>query len=406
MPSKKNPRVSLATTAIHGSKLFAYKGPVSLPIYQTSTYRFESSDDAIRYAKGDPSVYVYTRYHNPTVHDVEEKLALMEGSGAAALFASGMAAISTAILAITKSGEEIVSTPALYGGTYRFFRDELPKLNIGVQYIEPESRDDLAQKLSSRTSIVYFETPTNPTLDLVDIEELVREVRQAEKRIKRKITVMIDNTFATIINQNPFELGVDVIVESGTKYLGGHSDIMAGVALGTKEYIKRVKTSAKYYGGCADPFAAYLLFRSLKTFELRVRKQNENALALARALEKHPKINRVLYPGLPSHPKHQIAKKQMNGFGGMVTVEVKPSMGRKSVEAAARVCDHLKIAVNAMSLGGVETLVSIPVYSSHVFMTDEELEKHGVTRGMIRISVGVEGVEDLIADFEQALKHV
>lgn len=401
--SSRNNKLSLATRAIHGNKLYPYRGPVSLPIYQTSTYRFESSDDAIRYAKGDDSVYVYTRYHNPTVHDVEEKLALMENAEAAALFASGMAAISTAILAVTKTGEEIVSTPALYGGTYRFFRDELPKLNIRVKYADPNKLDSFLKLVSSRTSVVYVETPTNPTLDIVNIAELVKFARQAEKKNGRKIYIMIDNTFASILNQDPFAFGVDVIVESATKYLGGHSDIMSGAVMGTKEYIKKVKTSAKYYGGCADPMAAYLLYRSLKTFELRVHRQNENATALANALEKHKKVSRVMYPGLPSHPKHHIAKKQMSGFGGMVTIEVKPSKKLLPVEAAAKVCDSLRVAINAMSLGGVETLVSIPVYSSHVHMSDAELKKHGVTPGMIRISVGVEGIDDLIADFEQAL---
>jgi cystathionine beta-lyase/cystathionine gamma-synthase len=401
--SNSNRILSLATRAIHGNKLYAYKGPVSTPIYQTSTYRFESSEEAIRFAKGDPSVYVYTRYHNPTVHDVEEKIALMERGEAAALFSSGMAAITTAILSVTKAGDEIISTPALYGGTYRWFRDELPKSDITVKYVHPGHLDQIEKVASRKTTIVYFETPTNPTLDLVDIAELVKRTRTAEKKIGRKLLVMLDNTFATIVNQDPFRLGVDVIVESSTKYLGGHSDLVGGVVIGSSEDVKQVKGLARHHGGCADPFAAYLLSRSLKTFELRVRKQNENALALATALEKHRKINRVLYPGLPSFPKYQLAKKQMSGFGGMVTIEVKPSKGRAPVEAAVRVCDNLKIAVNAMSLGGVETLVSIPVYSSHVFLSDEELKKHGVTPGMIRISVGVEGIEDLIADFEQAL---
>jgi cystathionine beta-lyase/cystathionine gamma-synthase len=405
MKQRKNSdgTLSLATRAIHGSKLYAYKGPVSTPIYQTSTYRFETSEDAIRFAKGDPSVYVYTRYHNPTVHDVEEKIALMGRGEAAALFSSGMAAITTSILSVTKAGDEIISTPALYGGTYRWFRDELPKNDITVKYVRPDRLDGIEKLAGRRTTIVYFETPTNPTLDLVDIAELVKRTRAAEKRIGRKLLVMLDNTFATILNQDPFRLGVDVIVESSTKYLGGHSDLIGGVVIGGSDYVKQVKGLAKHHGGCADPFAAYLLSRSLKTFELRVRRQNENALALATALEKHKKINRVLYPGLPSFPKYQLAKKQMSGFGGMVTIEVKPSKGRAPVEAAVRVCDNLKIAVNAMSLGGVETLVSIPVYSSHIFLSDEELKKHGVTPGMIRISVGVEGIEDLIGDFEQAL---
>ena len=399
----KKTELSLSTMAIHGDKMYAYKGPVSLPIYQTTTYRFDTSEDAVRYAKGDPSVYVYTRYHNPTVHDVETKLALMEGSESAALFSSGMAAITTAILAVTKAGDEIISTPALYGGTYRFFRDELPKQNIKVHFVDPGDLSKISSFVTPKTTIVYFETPTNPTLAIVDIAEIVRQTRIAEKRIGKKIIVMIDNTFASILNQDPFSFGIDVVTESATKYIGGHTDVMAGVVLGKTDFIAKVKGLAKHYGGCADPFAAYLLYRSLKTFELRVERQNKNAFSLAKALEKNKKVNRVLYPGLPSHPQYRLAKKQMAGFGGMVTIEVKPSKKIAPIEAAAKVCDNLKIAVNAMSLGGVETLVSIPVYSSHVFMTDDELKRHGVTSGMIRISVGVEGIEDLIQDFEQAL---
>jgi methionine-gamma-lyase len=400
---KNSKQLSVATRAIHGSKLYAFKGPVATPIYQTSTFRFETSEDAVRYAKGDSSVYVYSRYHNPTVHDVEEKIALMEHGETAALFSSGMAAITTAILAVTKSGDNIISTSALYGGTYRWMRDELPKQNITVHFVDAHHLEDIARIADERTTIVYIETPTNPTLSIVDIVETVRCTKKAEKRLGRRILTMIDNTFATFLNQDPFQFGVDVITESATKYLGGHSDILSGVVIGKEEYIKHVRTLRKYHGGCADPFAAYLLGRSLKTFELRVRKQTENALVLARVLEKHKKVKRVLYPGLSSHPHHKIAKKQMTGFGGMVTIEVKPSKRYSPVEAAAKVCDNLTIAVNAMSLGSVETLVSIPVYSSHVFMLDEELQRHGVTAGMIRISVGVEGIEDLIADFEKAL---
>lgn len=393
--------LSIATKAIHGRKLYPFKGPVSVPIYQTATYRFEDSQDPIRYAKGDPSIYVYTRYHNPTVDDVEEKLVLMEGVEAAALFSSGMAAITTAILATTQSGEEIVSTPALYGGTYRFFRDVLPKHSIAVKLLDPHRLRQLEKLITTKTRVVYFETPTNPTLDIIDIRELVDRTMRIRKKFGSPLITMIDNTFATIINQNPFEFGVDVAVESATKYLGGHSDIIAGVVFGKSNFIEKVKHRAKSYGGCADPFAAYLLFRSLKTFELRVHRQNENALRLAEELQKQKKVNRVIYPGLPSHPYHVLARRQMKGFGGMVTIEVKGG-----VKAAVKVVDNLRIAINAMSLGGVETLVSIPVYSSHINMTKRELERHGVTPGMIRISVGVEGVDDLIADFEQALAKV
>lgn len=398
---KHHTKPGLATRAIHGRHLKAFRGPVATPIYQTSTYRFQDSRDAIRYARGDESVYVYSRYHNPTVNEVEDRIALIEEGEAAAVFSSGMAAISTTILALCKAGDEIVSTPALYGGTYRFFRDSLPQYNITVKYVDPVALDDLLYLISPRTRIVYFETPTNPTLKIVDIAKLVKLTRKAEKEFKKPITIISDNTFATIVNQRPFDFGVDAIVESATKYLGGHADLMGGVLVGRKSFIRKAKGLAKHLGGCADPFAAYLLERSLKTFELRVHRQNENALVLARAFEQHPKVLRVLYPGLPSHPQHNLAKSQMSGFGGIVTMEVKGG-----AKAAVKVCDNLKVAINAMSLGGVETLVSIPVYSSHINMSDEELAKHGVTPGMIRISLGVEWIEDLIEDLRQALRRV
>ena len=390
--------MSLATKAIHGRKLHPYQGTVSVPIAQTTTYRFANSRDAMRYAEGDPDVYVYTRYHNPTVREAEERLALMMNAERALLFSSGMAAISTAVFSLVKAGDEIISTPGLYGGTYRFFRDILPHYGITVKYVQPDSLSDMQRIVHRNTRLVYSETPTNPTLGLVDIGNLVTETRAAGKRAGAAITVMIDNTFASIVNQDPFSFGVDVVMESGTKYLGGHSDIMAGVIAGRKGFVSGVHTQLKYFGGCADPFAAYLMLRSLKTFELRVHRQNANALSLAKFLQDHPKVNRVLYPGLPSHPQHAIARRQMTGFGGMVTIEVKGG-----VKAAVKVCDTLKVALNAMSLGGTETLVSIPVYSSHVNMNAAELASHNVTPGMIRISVGVEGIEDLKTDFSHAL---
>lgn len=396
-------RTGLATRAIHGNQLKAFRGPVAPPIVQTSTYRFEDSDDAMRYASGDPEVYVYTRYHNPTVRQAEEHLALMIGAEKALLVASGMAAISSGVLATVRTGDTILSTSALYGGTYRFFRDILPRHGITVRYVHPDRAASCASLITPATRLVYFETPTNPTLGIVDIAGLVRAVREAERRLGRKITIMADNTFATCINQNPFAFGADIVTESATKYLGGHSDIVAGVVAASTRRVTEAHTQMKYYGGCADPFAAYLLLRSLKTFELRVQRQNATAMALARFLEGHPQVDRVLYPGLPSHPGHATARRQMvdaggDGYGGMVTIELKGGL-----RAAIRLCDSLRVAVNAMSLGGAETLVSIPVYSSHVHMTPRELKRHGVTPGMVRISVGLEDPEDLFADFHRAL---
>ncbi len=405
-PALRPAAVSPATRAIHGGRLYPYQGPVAPALYQTSTYRFASSRDAVRYAEGDPGVYVYTRYHNPTVEQAQEHLALIAGSEKALLVASGMAAISSAVLSVARTGDEIVSTPALYGGTYRFFRDILPRLGITVRYLDPRRLERLPSLTGRRTRAVYVETPTNPTLDVVDLEALVTAVRRAERKIGHSLVIMADNTFATVLNQNPLHLGADVLLESGTKYLGGHSDIVAGVVAGTERFVRGAHTQMKYFGGCADPFAALMMLRSLKTFTLRVQKQNENALALARFLEGRKNVERVFYPGLPSHPQHGIARRQMveaggMGFGGMVTIQV-----RGGVRGAVRICDSLRVAVNAMSLGGVETLVSIPVYSSHVAMSAAELRRHGVTPGMIRISVGIEDIEDLTADFARALARL
>jgi methionine-gamma-lyase len=397
----KPTKTSLATRAIHGKKLYPYQGSVATPIHQTSTYRFANSNDAVRYSQGDPTVYVYSRYHNPSVEDVEEKLAEMNEAEAAVLFASGMAAISTAILSIVKTGDEIISTPALYGGTYRFFRDVLPQFGVSVKYVDADALENIASLVTARTKLFFCESPTNPTVGIVDLYKAIAEVKKAEKRSGVRIMTMIDNTFASCLHQSPFEIGFDMIAESATKYIGGHSDVLAGAVIGRTKDVKQVRQIAKYLGGCADPFAAFLLSRSLKTFELRVRKQTENAMLLAKALEREPKVLRVLYPGLKSHPQHAIAKKQMSGFGAMLLAEVKGG-----VKGAAKVCDSLNVAVNAMSLGGVETLVSIPVYSSHVNMSDAELKQHGVTPGMIRISVGAEGIDDLIGDFRQALKRI
>lgn len=397
-----DPRTTtLATRAIHGGKLYPRQSPVAIPIVQTSTYRFRDSGDAIRYAEGDPDVYVYTRYHNPTVREAEERLALMMEADRALMFSSGMAAITSALLAAAGSGDNIVSTPGLYGGTYRFFRDLLPRHGVGVRYVLPHRLDALPTMITSRTRAVYFETPTNPSLGIVDIAELVRQVRRAPGG--RRIVIMADNTFATVLNQNPLRFGADVLLESATKYLGGHSDLIAGVAAGPARFMRDVHTQQKYLGGCTDPFAAFLLVRSLQTFELRVARQNENAMELARSFEGHPAVRRVLYPGLPSHPGHAVARRQMTGaggrgYGGMVTIEV-----RGGARAAVRVCDALRVAVNAMSLGGVETLVSIPVYSSHIRMSARELKRQDVAPGMIRISVGIEGIDDLKRDFTRAL---
>ena len=400
MKNKKSPySLHLATKAIHGMDINPRTGSVSLPIHQTSTYRFTKTEEAIKFAEGDESVYAYSRYHNPTTDDVQQSLALLMDAEDAVLCASGMSAITTTILTLVKSGQERLSTPSLYGSTYRFFRDELPKLGITVRYFDPQDLPGLKKMINEQTALIFAETPTNPSLEIVNLKKLVSNVHNAEEKFSRNIFIMIDNTFATIINQQPFNFGADIVVESTSKYIGGHSDLIGGVVAARKVITNRIRQAAKSYGGSIDPFVSYLLHRSLKTFPLRVEKQNENALALAKYFETHPRVKRVLYPGLKSHPNHTAAKKQMRHYGGMVTIEIKGG-----AERATRVVDNLQIALNAMSLGGVETLVSIPVYSSHINMTDAELDLHGVTPGMIRISVGIEDINDLKEDFDRALR--
>jgi cystathionine beta-lyase/cystathionine gamma-synthase len=400
MKNKKSPlALHVATKAIHGLHLKPESGPVSLPIYQTSTYRFRNSEESIRWAHGDDSVYVYTRYHNPTTDEVQRSLALLMDAEDAILFSSGMAGIATTILTLVREGQEIISTSALYGGTYRFFRDELPKLGIRVTYVDPKNLAAVRKLISDKTALVYTETPTNPTLEIIDLKKLVKYVTEAEEKLGRSINIMVDNTFATVVNQQPFNFGVDIVMESATKYIGGHSDVLGGVVAARKELTSLIRKAGKSYGGSIDPFASYLIHRSLKTFPLRVERQNRNALALAKYFELHPKVKRVIYPGLKSHPSHGIARRQMRNFGGVVTIEV-----RGGAERAVRVADNLQIAVNAMSLGSVETLVSVPVYSSHINMTQAELAKHGVAPGMIRISVGIEDIDDLKDDFNNALR--
>ncbi|MDA0986095.1 MAG: PLP-dependent aspartate aminotransferase family protein [Bacteroidetes bacterium] len=399
MKKKLNPLI--ATRSIHGIKFGPRRGPVSMPIYQTSNFRFEDSRDAIKYANGDDSVYIYTRYKNPTIEDTEQKLAAIANCDNSILFASGMAAITTTIHTFANSGDEILALNSLYGGTYRYFRDHLNKMKIDVKYFSNSDLMELGNKISKKTKIIYFESPTNPTLSLVDIEVLINIVRIQEKKLKIKIITIIDNTFGTFVNQNPLKLGVDIVVESATKFLGGHSDLLAGVVFGNSKLISKIKLKSKYFGGTADPFMAFLLGRSLSTFELRVERCNSNALKLAEILSKNKKVEKVIYPFLNSHPDYAIAKKQMKAGGGVVTIVVKGG-----VKNAVKFVDSLNIAINAMSLGGVETLVSISVYSTHINLTDEELNEHGVTGGMVRISVGVENIDDLINDFNQSLKKL
>jgi cystathionine beta-lyase/cystathionine gamma-synthase len=344
-----------------------------------------------KWAEGKSKAYIYTRYGNPTLAVAEKKIAALEGAEAAVVTASGMAAISSALLGALKAGDEVISTAELYGGSYRLMRDVFPDMGIKVHLVGTDL-EGMEKHFSPKTRVIYVETPTNPTLRLVDLRRVVAFAK------KHKLISIIDNTFATPLQQQPLAMGFDMVVHSATKYMGGHSDIIAGAAAGSAKWMKRVQQMVIYLGGSMDPGAAYLLIRGMKTMGLRVERQRANALAVAKYLEKHPRVARVYYPGLVSHPDHALAKRQMSGFGSMLAFDLKGGLA-----AARRFCDRVRIFLLAASLGGVESLVILPVYSSHYRMSLKELARVGVSPGTVRMSVGIEDVGDLIGDLEWAL---
>lgn len=381
-----------ATRAIHsGEEKHGVGAPVTTPITRSSTFTFSSTAEMKRWAEGRSKAYIYTRYGNPTLAVAEEKVATLEGAEAAVVTASGMAAISSALLAVLQGGDEVIATRQLYGGSYRLMRDILPRFGIRVHHVE----NDLAgieRLFNKNTRVLYTETPTNPTLRLVDLR------RAASFARRRRLVSIVDNTFATPVLQKPLALGFDMTVHSATKYLGGHSDLIAGAVAGSRKLMAAVRQMVIYLGGSMDPEVGFLLIRGIKTLELRVERQCRNAMVVARFLEKHPQVVRVHYPGLKSHPDHALAKKQMSGFGSMLAFDMKGGIG-----AARRVCDRVRVFLLAASLGGVESLVVLPLYTSHYKMSAKELAGAGVSPGTIRVSIGLEDPRDLIDDLRQAL---
>jgi methionine-gamma-lyase len=383
------------TLTIHaGEDEDSPRGAVTTPIFQTSTFAFKNSEEVKQFQKGDASKYLYTRYGNPSLKVVEEKVAALEGGEAALVVSSGMAAVSTIALTLVSSGEEIISTEPVYGGTFHLFKDAFPRLGIKVHFVRAENAIDASNLINPKTRLIFCETPTNPNLKIADIKKLV-------EMAKGKIPVVVDNTFATPYNQNPLSLGADLVIHSATKFLGGHSDLVAGVIIGPKKVIDKARETMKLFGGCIDPFGAFLLQRGLKTLAVRVERHNQNGHKLAEFLSSHNKVNRVFYPGLSSHPQHTLAKSQMRGFGGMVCFEVKGGL-----ESATRVIDSFKIFINATSLGGVESLASLPVMTSHYGFEEEELKRADVTPGIIRLSCGIEDGDDLVEDLRQGLERL
>ena len=366
--------------------------PLTTPIYETTTFIFEDAAEVRAYNEGRTAKFLYTRYGNPTVAAVEKTLAAIEGAETAMLLGSGMAATSTALLALLKSGDEVVCSAAIYGGTLHLLADMFPHYGIQVRFatLDELSRPD--QLLGDKTRVLWFESPINPTLRCVDVAAIASACR------KNGVISIIDNTFASPLNQQPIALGVDMVMESVTKYINGHSDVTAGLLAGPAALLKDVEKARRMLGGIIDPQAAYAIGRGLKTLDVRIERHNASGLAVARWLEKDKRIAKVYYPGLESHPDHALAKKQMKGFGGMVCLDVGGGQDR-----AERFFDRLKVFRRAASLGGVESLCTLPVLTSQWGHTDAQLADAGVTRSMARLSIGLEDPQDLIEDLDQAL---
>ena len=392
MAKKISPHWSDATRAIHGGEIkTGLNAPVTVPVVRSSNFTFASTAEMKRWAEGKSKAYIYTRYGNPTLTVAETKIAELENGEAAVLTASGSAAISSTLLSLLGTGDELIATRQLYGGSYRMMRDIFPRMGIRAHHV-PADLDGADALVNEKTRAIYVETPTNPTLGLVDLKKVAAFAR------RHKLVAVIDNTFATPILQKPLEMGFDLVAHSATKYLAGHSDIVAGAVAGSRERVRKVREMMISLGGSMDPDAAYLLIRGLKTLELRVRRQSESALAVARFLAKHPKVRRVFYPGLPSHPDYRLARRQMKGFGGMLAFDLKGGL-----PAARRFCDRAKIFLLAASLGGVESLIVLPIYTSHYRMSTAELAAAGVSPGTVRMSIGLEDPADLLEDLRQAL---
>lgn len=387
----KNPKRRAETAAVRGASDLAKKNaPVTSPIYQTSTFEVTDNEEQIRVTTTDR---YYTRWGNPTITLAEQTLAALEGTESALVFASGMGAITTAVLALLKAGDHIVAQRDIYGGVTKFFSEWLPKLGIETTFVDTNKYEQHERAIRANTRMLYLESPTNPSLRIVDMKKTAGLAKQ------HGLISMIDSTFGTPINQRPTEYGFDLVMHSGTKYLSGHADLTCGVISGRGDLVHQIGETRKTLGNCMDPHAAWLLTRGMKTLAVRVSRHNENALRVAQFLEQHAKVRKVHYPFLKSHPQYAIAREQMSGGSGMVTFEVDGTG-----EDARRVSEAMQLFTLATSLGGVESLVSIPVLTSHAMISAEQRAQMGVTEQMIRLSVGIEAVEDLIEDLDRALE--
>lgn len=384
------------TTVVHaGEDPQQNRGSLSMPVYQTALHVFPNAEDGHLIHEGEKPGYFYGRMGNPTQSALEAAICALEGGEAALALASGMAAISNAILSIVEPGDHIVAPASLYATTGALLDGLLPKLGVQVSYVDATDPDSYAQATTPRTRLFYLESPANPTLKLVDIAAVVGAAR------RHSITTLMDNTFATPYNQRPLDLGVDVVVHSATKYLGGHGDLTAGVIVGKKEVVDRAHWQTnKVLGGVIAPWTAWLVMRGIRTLALRMERHNANALKVARFLAQHPKVREVHYPGLETHPQHALARRQMRGFGGVLSFDV------GGVEEGRRLVDGVRLCSLAVSLGDVSTLIQHSASMTHAIVPRERRLAVGITDGLLRLSVGIEDADDLVADLRQALQGV
>jgi cystathionine gamma-synthase len=378
-----------------GEDEYLLQGATQVPVVHSVSYGYDDVDQWLRVALGQESGHIYSRNTNPTVHAFEEKVRLLEGAEAATSAATGMGIISSTLFTFLSPGDRIVSVKDTYGGTNKIFIEFLPRFQIDVVLCDTTDHETIEAEVSKGCKILYLESPTNPTVKIIDLDRLAKAGHKAGA------IVIVDNTFATPINQNPIQLGADLVLHSATKFLGGHADALGGVVCGPKSLIEQVFHFREINGATLHPMAAYLLLRGMKTLHLRIRQQNESALMIARFLETHHGIEKVFYPGLESHENHSIARRQMRGFGGVLSFILKGN----DFEAVRKFLPRLKYAHSAANLGAVETIVGPPATTSHVECSREEREAMGIPESLIRYSVGIEDPEDLIADLKQALSR-
>jgi cystathionine gamma-synthase len=392
-----NDPIHTGTQAVWGGEEKSWmQGATQVPVVHSVSFGYKDMNEWLQVANGEKPGHIYGRNTNPTVQAFEEKVRLLEGGEAATSAATGMGVISSTLFALLRAGDRVVSIKDTYGGTSKLFFEFLPKFNVNATLCDTSDHAAIEAEIAKGCRLVYLETPTNPTIKILDLERL----SAAAKAVGA--IVVVDNTFATPINQNPLHLGADLVLHSATKFLGGHADALGGVICGSRDLVKQIYHFREINGATLHPMAAYLLLRGMKTLHLRVARQNESALEIARFLFEHPAVARVYYPGLETHDNYEIACRQMRGFGGMLSFELKEN----TLDAAKRFLPRLKFAHAAANLGAVETIVGMPATTSHVECTAQERAAMGIPEGLIRYSTGIEDVRDLIADLKQALESM